>query len=414
MRIDLRKLLQEHHGSVEGDKIQELTVEECSLTFLQLRDRLYLLGTILFEDAQNEVYVAHVRAGFGNLSGATLAMQLKGNNLFVAGYAKEGIIKQRLCETAVQRVKSAAQGEVTKGSSKYPRWFAILLALITVVVLVTVRGCVFNKIDPDIVVDALPSNAEISSNVSGTGSAENHESTEEIAFKKVVQETIEATKTYNSTVERFNIAVEQYNEAVVLTCIDNISGMPQALEPLAVENNTYEDVARAVQNGITKESIEVDTVTINGMELQVEELTRIVKQITVPSCEWVQDRLKRLEGVTGYQAATLDNDPSGLLDKEGGFTDCVYFTVEEINASSVPGKTIVEKGTDVGGAVEVYATKEEALARCDYLGGFDGTVLYSGSYAVIGTMVIRTSYKLTNQQQIDLTAKITSAMLELD
>ena len=414
MRIDLRKLLQEHHGSVEVDKIQEFTVEECTLTFLQLRDRLYLLGTILFEDVQNEVYVAHVRAGFGNLSGATLAMQLKGTKLIIAGYAKEGVIKQGICETAIQKVKSAAQGEEMKGSSKYPRWFAILLALITVVVLVTVRGCVFNSIDPEIVVDTLPSNSEVSPNVPESGNAESQEATEEMAFKKEVQETIEATKTYNSAVERFNIAVDQYNEAVVLTCIDNISGVPQVLEPLALESDTYEDVARAVQNGITKESIEKDTGTIEGMDLQVKELTSIVKQITVPSCEWVQDRLKRVEGVTGYQAVTLDNDPSGLLDKEGGFTDCVYFTVKEISVSSVPGKTIVEKGTDVGGAVEVYASKEEALARCDYLAGFDNTILYSGSYAVVGTMVVRTSYKLTNQQQIDLTSSITSAMLEIE
>ena len=81
-----------------------------------------------------------------------------------------------------------------------------------------------------------------------------------------------------------------------------------------------------------------------------------------------------------------------------------------IDASTVPGDTIVEKGTDAGGAIEVYATVEEALARCDYLSGFDGTILYSGSYAIVGTIVIRTSYKLDNSQQMALTRAITRAL----
>ena len=59
------------------------------------------------------------------------------------------------------------------------------------------------------------------------------------------------------------------------------------------------------------------------------------------------------------------------------------------------------------------ATVEDAEARCEYLSGFDGTVLYSGSYAIVGTMVIRTSYKLTNEQQLALTDKITSAVTML-
>ena len=67
----------------------------------------------------------------------------------------------------------------------------------------------------------------------------------------------------------------------------------------------------------------------------------------------------------------------------------------------------MEKGTDAGGAIEVYATAEEAQARCEYLSGFDGTILYSGSYAIVGTMVIRTSYKLDNNQQMALTRSIT-------
>lgn len=68
---------------------------------------------------------------------------------------------------------------------------------------------------------------------------------------------------------------------------------------------------------------------------------------------------------------------------------------------------LVAKGTDAGGAVEVFSSVEDAEARCEYLAGFDNTLLCSGSYAIIGTMVIRTSYRLDGESQPDLTIEIT-------
>lgn len=415
MSVNLRELLLEYHGNVEEEKVQEFVKEGCSLSFLQLRDRLYLLGTILFEDVENQVYVAHIRSGLGNMSGATIAMRLQGSKLILVGYAKEGLIKQRICEKAIQKLVNAAEGGNVSDSSKFPRRVAMIIAIITVVVLVSIRGCVVNRVDSDMVDEKLsPSVESTAPNSPTTGETERKDAAEERAFKKEVQQAIEATKAYNLAVEKFNSAVNEYNAAVVLTCIDNISGLPSSLEPLTVESETEEEVAEAIRGGNTKETIGADTNTVLDMEQQVKELTTVVKQITVPTSDWLKERLDKVDAITGMQAVTADNDPDGLLDKEGGFTDCVYFTVKEISVSSVPGKSIVEKGTDVGGAVEVYASLEEAKARCEYLAGFDGTVLYSGSYAIVGTMVVRTSYHLTNDQQIDLTSDITAALLSLD
>ena len=103
-----------------------------------------------------------------------------------------------------------------------------------------------------------------------------------------------------------------------------------------------------------------------------------------------------------------------ILGKEGSYISCVYFTITKINSNEVPGDTIVEKGTDAGGAVEIYATLREAEERCEYLAGFDGTVLYSGSNAIVGTMAIRTSYILTNEEQFELTNSITEAMTAIN
>ena len=52
--------------------------------------------------------------------------------------------------------------------------------------------------------------------------------------------------------------------------------------------------------------------------------------------------------------------------------------------------------------------------RVSYLAGFDNTILYSGSYAIVGTMVIRTSYLLTDEEQYNLTDAITRAVTKIE
>ena len=120
--------------------------------------------------------------------------------------------------------------------------------------------------------------------------------------------------------------------------------------------------------------------------------------------------LANVEGITGFQQVTEVLNPDGLLGKEGGYSACVYFTHNAINQSEVPGNNIVAKGTDAGGAVEIYPTLADAQARVEYLAGFDDTILYSGSYAIVGTMVIRTSYKFSDEYQLFLTNAITMAL----
>lgn len=55
-------------------------------------------------------------------------------------------------------------------------------------------------------------------------------------------------------------------------------------------------------------------------------------------------------------------------------------------------------------------TLAQTQAPCDYLGSFDETILYTGSYAMVGTMVVRTSYLLTGGVQYALTDEIIHAL----
>ena len=71
-----------------------------------------------------------------------------------------------------------------------------------------------------------------------------------------------------------------------------------------------------------------------------------------------------------------------------------------------------EKDLDEGEAVEVYAAPEGTQARRDYLFEFDGTIPYSGSYVLVGTMVIQTSRPLDDDTQYVLTVNIVVTMAE--
>lgn len=128
-----------------------------------------------------------------------------------------------------------------------------------------------------------------------------------------------------------------------------------------------------------------------------------LKQVTAPSEQFVLERLSGLPNITGAEAVTEQNDPNGNLHKDGGYTAAIYFSSDLVDSSQLyaqPGYTgIPATGTDAGGCVEVYATAKDAEERNDYLASFDGTILNSGSHAVVGTCVIRTSYLLTASEQ---------------
>lgn len=398
MHIDLVSLLMEH-GCSDTKSIKKTVISECVLSILQIRDRLYMLGNIIYEDLDRQVYVAKVRAGYGNMNSAVVAMQLQGEKLFVAGYAKEGVIRQNICEQAFQKLTDAAHGREIAISSK-PKW--IFPSILGLVIVVTIVAMCRNSLLPGELVPTADTTVQ-----------ETTLSPEELAFIAEVELTIEATKAYNAAVQMFNLRVDEYNAAVQQASIDNITGLPSSIEHLVVVSESYEDNAAVVQGDNSKEKIAADTETVLKMAFQVEQATLVVKQITAPSGEWVMDRLSGVESITGVQAVTEDLNPDGLLDKEGGYSDCIYFTVAAAIPNEVPGDSIVAKGTDAGGAVEIYSTLADAEARVEYLEGFDGTVLYSGSYAIVGTMVIRTSYKLTNEQQFELTSEITSVLTAL-
>lgn len=225
---------------------------------------------------------------------------------------------------------------------------------------------------------------------------------------------IGAIKEYNNAAEGYNDLVIEYNETIQTCCVENIDGMPSEMGMLDIEDENLIAALEVIFSTNSKEKIESDTQTIQSLCEVLNTYNQIAQQITVPDEDWVIERLINVSSIKGMQSVTKADNPDGLLGKPGGYVACVYFSINNLDVSEVPGETIVDKGTDGGGAIEVYASLEDAEARCNYLQEFDGTILYSGSYAIVGTMVIRTSYMLSEEAQLQITDEIVKAFTVIE
>jgi len=132
-----------------------------------------------------------------------------------------------------------------------------------------------------------------------------------------------------------------------------------------------------------------------------------------PAEGYVIECLGKVKQIVDISAVTEDNDPNGNLNKEGCYTAQIFFSSDLVNQGEVDGNTIIDKGTDCGGSIEVYSTSEDAQNREVYLSAFDGGILASGSHEVVGTVVVRTSNNLKASEQKEMETNIISALITI-
>lgn len=219
---------------------------------------------------------------------------------------------------------------------------------------------------------------------------------------------------YNIQVENYNSLVPEYNKAAKSVEVANIQDMPSEIKSInRLDNNPWGytkllfkfEWPNKVQDMCKKLEMDITNRLENVL---------VIEQINAPDEEWVKERLSQVNFVSDIQSVTEENNPDGLLGKEGGYQSCTYFAVTAVDGDKIAGKDSVEKGTDGGGSIEVYDTLEKAQNRVEYLAEFDNTILNSGSYAIVGTMVIRLSYYLTEEQQLELTNNITQVLTAIN
>ena len=242
---------------------------------------------------------------------------------------------------------------------------------------------------------------------------------------------------HQTAISHFEKSVDTLNEnnkAIEKQIADTEKIIKEKAEPL--ETKTLEDLKTAVKEAKTSirkaPKMESDTQKIEDQAKEIakpidyssvqknitEKLTAYQKsvkqlaQITNPKDTFIEERLKEVDTIQEVQHATEENDPNGKLNKQGGYTASIFFSDNQVT-EPIEGANIVDKGTEAGGCIEVYKTKEDAEKRNTYLSAFDGGILDPGSHYVYGTIVVRTSHHLTASQQKTLTEKIYNKLIEL-
>lgn len=237
------------------------------------------------------------------------------------------------------------------------------------------------------------------------------------AFDTAKQEVVTKNKEVEDILADATKTIEQKEaplEAETLSNLENsinkskqnLRVVPEASKKTDELKKQTEELQKPIDYTDTKNSLSSD------LKKYKDSITQL-KQITAPSQNFVEERLKEIKSNTEVKSVTESNDPNGQLNKQGGYVASVYFINNQVK-NSVPGSDAVDKGNDAGGNVEVYKTKEEAEKRNTYLSAFDGQgMLNPGSHYVHGTLVIRTSSHLTASQQNELTKEIYNKLIEL-
>ena len=210
-------------------------------------------------------------------------------------------------------------------------------------------------------------------------------------------------------------AIEEAATAIVLVpeITVEIEGIDTAEELRAAANDI--NVATESLTAIDYSDL-LDALTQNLTAF--EDSVRQLQQVTAPTDDFIIERIEDISTITGTAAVSEGNDPNNNLNTEGGYIAAVFFSDSQVNQATVfrQGRfanPILNGGTDGGGSIEVYATEDDAQARYIFLNAFSGTVLDPGSHYVLGTIVIRTSTKLSDTQQEELTELIRESLLEL-
>jgi len=149
-----------------------------------------------------------------------------------------------------------------------------------------------------------------------------------------------------------------------------------------------------------------------------EDSIQLQKQVVAPEDAFVMERLERLETVTAMDAVTTENDPNHMLNQPDGYIGCIYFSDSRVNRKTIGADDDarpIQMGFVGGGAIEIFATVEEAESRNAQLKMFENTTQHTeeqtsyfepGAHGVIGSIVIRTSNVLSKEQQTELLAQI--------
>lgn len=243
------------------------------------------------------------------------------------------------------------------------------------------------------------------------------------AYNVVVSDIQEKNDQLDGEIKKLQELVDNEDKPLDETTIDTAK---EALKNAGASKIVIGEMPKATKDILsrTKElSTPVDysdeLTSLSTAYTNLENSKKQYKQVVNPSEEFVMQRILTVDDVADARAVTEDQDLNGNLHKAGGCTSTIYFESKTVNQSDVYvsgeyADVLIDKGTDAGGAIEVYKNVEDAEKRRDYLATYDGTIYANGTHTVIGTVLVRASNELTATQQKELEQKVIDALTRLE
>jgi len=243
------------------------------------------------------------------------------------------------------------------------------------------------------------------------------------AYNVVVSDIQEKNDQLDGEIKKLQELVDNEDKPLDETTIDTAK---EALKNAGASKIVIGEMPKATKDILsrTKElSTPVDysdeLTSLSTAYTNLENSKKQYKQVVNPSEEFVMQRILTVDDVADARAVPEDQDPNGNLHKAGGCTSTIYFESKTVNQSDVYvsgeyADVLIDKGTDAGGAIEVYKNVEDAEKRRDYLATYDGTIFANGTHTVIGTVLVRASNELTATQQKELEQKVIDALTRLE
>ena len=224
-----------------------------------------------------------------------------------------------------------------------------------------------------------------------------------IDFEEAVTALEAKNQELDSAISDLWVLLESEDRPLDLTLLERSEALIEnadAVKILPPEMGKGEEV-------IGKQASELNAVdystVITELKKLTEEMTTSIQQcklVTNPPVEQVIKRILNVENITNAEAVTEGNDPNGMLNKPGGYTSAIFFECDLVPAKiHLSNTSAIEKGTSGGGCLEIYANTEDAESRNAYISSFDGRIFAAGKHAVIGTVVIRISGEMKEQDQ---------------
>lgn len=324
-----------------------------------IKEKLIIIGDVIEYNKENSELLLKIRIKESNYTDSYVALLVKDKIIYIVAVSKEGIFKQHIAKKNINRVKNILLNKKNNVIKNLKRFIVVIVAL-----------ALFAFISIYYIDDG--------------------------KYQKYLNN-------YSNVINNYNNTVKEYNELASSLYLNNIDIIDKNIDLLNEQ---------VLMNEVSKKNVKSKCKYIEEELINLIDKYASLQNINHPSEEQILNALYNIEEITDICPVSKDNDPNGLLNKEKGYYSCIYFKDEAVDQSIIPGNTTIEKGTDCGGAIELFNNSNDALERCNYLEQFDDTLLYSGSHEILGTIIIRTSYLLSSDDQLKLTNNIIQEILK--